>query len=342
MEITPKCKVRAANRLKVTFTLFFCTIEIMKAADTEHKTVLFISPHLDDVALSCSKSVSALRRQGFDTMVVTLFSTSDNPTRIGNRPWEKVSYEERKREDLKACESLGAKALYMDFLDAPYRLQKFSKFNSLFLSSPKNYPQLIKDLAEKIRALIDKHRPLKIFAPLGIGWHIDHLLTFEAIYSLKTNPKFADVEFYFYEDRPYTFVPGALTLRFSELGLYPATENPRILATKFVLAVVHAYAWIFSRMGMAGQVNIFSMLWGFFRVLRRNLKLIQKRSNQVALKLQLDGSVDDLNFAHSVSKTYLSQFPYLFGDDEKFRNLSLQYAQALSPNATYSERMWII
>ncbi len=322
--------------------MIFLHTKIMKAASAERKTVLFISPHLDDVALSCSKSISALRRQGFEVFVVTLFSTSDNPKRIGSRPWEKVSYEERKREDVKACESLGAKALHLDFLDAPYRLRKFSKFNSLFLSSTKNYPQLIKDLASRIITLIDEHQPIKIFAPLGIGWHIDHLLTFEAVYSLKSNAKFNQVEFYFYEDRPYTFVPGALTLRFTELGLYPATENPRLLITKFILATVHAYAWIFSRMGMAGQVNIFSLLWGFLLTLRRNFRFIQKRKSQAALKLQLDGSIEDLNFAHTVSKLYASQFPYLFRDDESFKNLSLQYAQALSPNATYSERMWII
>ncbi len=314
----------------------------MKATGTERKTVLFISPHLDDVALSCSKSVSALRNQGFDIFIVTLFSTSDDPKQIGNRPWEKVSYEERKREDVNACKSLGASPLHMDFLDAPYRLEKFSKFNSLFLSSPQSYPTIIKDLVSKISTVVNQYQPLKVFAPLGIGWHIDHLLTFEAVYSLKSNANFANIEFYFYEDRPYTFVSGATNLRFSELGLYPANESPYMLMTKFILAIVHAYAWIFSRMGTAGQVNILSMLWGFLLTLRRNLKFIRTRKNQVALKLQLDGSVEDLNFALAVSKLYASQFPYLFRDDKSFENLSLQYAQALSPNSAYSERMWII
>lgn len=312
----------------------------MEAENSERKTVFFISPHLDDVALSCTKAVSALRRQGFNVHIITLFSTSDNPKRIGNKPWEKVSYEERKKEDLKACEMLVARATHADFLDAPYRHRKFGNFNSLFSSSTEDYPQLIQDLASKIVSLIQEYRPMKIFAPLGIGWHIDHLLTFAAVQKLRV--PYPTIEFYYYEDRPYVFTPGAVTLRLTELGFFPATENPKNKVVKIILATVYAYAWVFSRLGLASQPHIFSLLSGFFRVLKRNFRFIRNRNHQAALKLQLDGSVEDLNFAHAVAKCYASQFPYLFGSDETYKNLSLQYAQGLSPNATYSERMWII
>jgi LmbE family N-acetylglucosaminyl deacetylase len=244
------------------------------------KNVLFISPHLDDVALSCSKSITALRRQGFEISVATLFSTSKEPNLAGKRAWEKVSYKERKNEDTNACRELGAQAIHLDFLDAPYRGREFNSFNKLFSQVPEKFPEFVRELSDRLESLCQEVRPLKIFAPLGIGWHIDHLLTFAAVMQLKQKNNFANTEFYFYEDRPYVFVAGALTIRLSQLQHFPASENPKFHLTKIGLALRHAYAWSFSPMTVKSQSNILKVFFGFLRTHSSAQSLGGQRSHE--------------------------------------------------------------
>lgn len=307
------------------------------------KTVFFISPHLDDVALSCPKAISALNRQGFAIKTVTIFSQSTHPHVAGRRAWEKVSYDDRKREDLAASKLLNAQAIHLDFLDAPYREEKLNSFNKLISTDPKLYPEVIANVTKRLETLVNEHAPLKIFCPLGIGWHIDHLITFEAIQKLRESLKGKkEIEFYFYEDRPYAFISGSYRLRLAEIGTFSANQPMWYFPFRVSTAIAQAYHWSFSPMMRATQPHFLATVWSFILNLRRNLKAISKTRTQAALVLQLAGSPTDLDFAYDVAKSYPSQFPYLYRSDAEFKRQSLKYAQALSPNASYAERIWIL
>ncbi len=267
---------------------------------------------------------------------------------MGTYAWEKVSYVERKKEDQAACKLLDCKFIHLDFLDAPYRHKEFTSINKLFTANPQNYENISKQLAAKLEELILTYKPLKVFAPMGIGWHIDHLLTFAAVQDLRaSSARKIETEFYFYEDRPYTFTPGSLDLRLAELHVFPATAagmTSRFLriSRNFFYFPVQAWSWSFSKMVSAAQGNPLKKLWGFILNLKRNFRILLQPARHAALLLQLDGSEEDLNFAHQVAQNYVSQFPYLFTNDENFINLSRNYARSLNLNAAYAERIWIL
>jgi LmbE family N-acetylglucosaminyl deacetylase len=55
---------------------------------------------------------------------------------------------------------------------------------------------------------------IRVFAPLGVGHHVDHQLLFWA--ARRLGPRYGVL---FYEDYPYAATPGALQARIDELGV---------------------------------------------------------------------------------------------------------------------------
>jgi len=63
-----------------------------------------------------------------------------------------------------------------------------------------------------------------VYVPLAVGGHVDHRLVHEAGYHAM--PEAPGREVFFYEDRPYAFLPGAVWMRLGQLGarLPPAAQ----------------------------------------------------------------------------------------------------------------------
>ncbi|MCX5745575.1 MAG: hypothetical protein NT062_24120 [Proteobacteria bacterium] len=149
---------------------------------------VFVSPHFDDVALSCGGRV----RPG--DLVISLF------TRTRHRAVE----QRRAAEDGAACALAGARQLDLGFDDAPDRVGIAPTFRALVLDAA-----LDRALVRELRGAIRTHArgASEVWIPLGIGGHIDHRTTFAAA------PRGAR----FYADRPYAFVPAFVALRRREL-----------------------------------------------------------------------------------------------------------------------------
>ena len=161
-------------------------------------TVLYVSPHLDDVALSCACRLIADLREGARVVVVTLFTEGADPL-----------YPERRREDRRALEAAGAEAVHLGLLDAPDRLGRSMSFTSLLLGPPPTDD----DIARARRALapvIDAVAPDRTWWPLAVGGHVDHRLC-HACHTLVGDAA------RFYLDRPYDLVPALRELRGHEL-----------------------------------------------------------------------------------------------------------------------------
>jgi LmbE family N-acetylglucosaminyl deacetylase len=61
---------------------------------------------------------------------------------------------------------------------------------------------------------------VRVFAPLGLGHHVDHQLAFRA--ARRLGPRFGVL---YYEDYPYAAKPGELDRRLQELGM---SARPRL------------------------------------------------------------------------------------------------------------------
>jgi LmbE family N-acetylglucosaminyl deacetylase len=212
---------------------------------------IVLSPHLDDAALSCGGRIATVAAAGEPALVVNVCSGSPAPdaafsafaaathARWGLPAAEAVR--QRLQEDAAALETLGADSYQLDLLDAIYRMPAaYSDDGTLFGAVSPDDP-LAEVLSERLAALAARFPAAIIYAPLGVGRHVDHQVAHSAVAALTAGG--ASVAFY--EDYPYVAKPGALAARLAELGgaeLFTpiATSIDAVLARK--VGAIEAYA----------------------------------------------------------------------------------------------------
>jgi LmbE family N-acetylglucosaminyl deacetylase len=71
------------------------------------------------------------------------------------------------------------------------------------------------DVRDSLSALLDTLRPTSIYAPVGVGGHVDHRLIRDGVLACDR----ADCELYLYEDFPYAVAGGAVDRWVGELAV---------------------------------------------------------------------------------------------------------------------------
>ncbi|MBW7882359.1 MAG: PIG-L family deacetylase [Caldilineaceae bacterium] len=186
---------------------------------------IYLSPHLDDVALSCGGQIASQTRLGRRVLVVTVMAGDPLPAAQStyidslHERWElgRDAAAQRRAEDAAACAILGAAYTHLDIPDCIYRLNPHDG-TPLYLSDddifgdvhPTEAPLIVR-LVEQLGAL-SMHAA--IYAPLTIGHHVDHLIVRAAAEQLWPEGLL------YYEDYPYAQQPG-------KLARLIAPEDPR-------------------------------------------------------------------------------------------------------------------
>lgn len=170
---------------------------------------IFLSPHLDDVVLSCGAIVYDLvHRQHQTVKIWTIFSgdVPDRPlspfARELHERWQTGAEAPRMRrtEDQLACSRLGAEPSYLMYPDCIYRLRQgtdeplITRNEDLSRLNVETELALVEELCQKIARNLSSDAT--VIAPIGIGNHIDHLIT------RAVAEKLPDTRF-FYADYPY-------------------------------------------------------------------------------------------------------------------------------------------
>lgn len=147
---------------------------------------LYISPHPDDVILSCGGRL--IKETGPKT-VLTVFSGSYT----GRTDWDKLCglkvnpMKTRIKEDKKILSQVEVVSIYLDFYDNAVYQDLLNK------KPPRERSEKIE---RKIKRVIDRLSPERIFCPYGIT-HPDHKL-------ISTILKKVSGNLIFYEDFPYS------------------------------------------------------------------------------------------------------------------------------------------
>jgi LmbE family N-acetylglucosaminyl deacetylase len=168
---------------------------------------IFISPHLDDVALSCGGLVWNLTQMGYMVEVWTLMAGL--PTDEDFSPFAELihqtwglsgaaAFSARRKEDRAACAVLGAELRHFDWLDAIYRRDTqtgesvVDDLEALFGCPPET------NLVEEIGAVLREEVPegTQLVFPIGLGGHVDH----QAV--VRVGERFGG-DAYYYADYPY-------------------------------------------------------------------------------------------------------------------------------------------
>ena len=168
--------------------------------------VLFLSPHFDDAILSCGILMQRLVEQGHQVHILSLFVHGPE-------------YTMRRQEDEDAVRRLSVSSYDIGLRDAPYRNGNITSIEHLVFGGYQEPERKAIFLARQhIQDFCHTHAIERIYAPLGVGYHIDHRLTFDIAAQLS-------FPCYFYEDKPYVFWRGALHGRCLQLGIRPFFET---------------------------------------------------------------------------------------------------------------------
>ena len=151
-----------------------------------HEPLCVLSPHLDDVALSCSHFLAT--RTGATTVVTVLAGAPDGPPghwngRSTGMPTAREAIAVRRAEDAAAMRVLGATPRWLDLPDRQYvGLQDSATVEAA------------------IRAALDDADARTVLAPLGVH-HPDHRAVADAALSLARAGAIDDLSLYL--DLPY-------------------------------------------------------------------------------------------------------------------------------------------
>lgn len=190
-------------------------------APAEH---LFLSPHYDDIALSAGSTVHRLATLGRRPETIILFGSEPDPdTTLSpfasamHAGWGLAASDviaRRRAEEEQAARAIGANVRLLPFHDAIYRGHIYLSDDDLF-STPAAADQGLPGEIVSALGLPGTPTPeVRIYAPLGIGNHVDHQLAFTAAASLAR----AGWEVWFYEDIPYALRAGARERRLADIA----------------------------------------------------------------------------------------------------------------------------
>ncbi|MBK8046665.1 MAG: PIG-L family deacetylase [Anaerolineales bacterium] len=202
---------------------------------------IYLSPHLDDAALSCGAQIFDRTHAGQRVLIVTIMAGSPRLDirsayieRLHER-WELAgdAAAARREEDIEASRILGAGFLHMEVPDCIDRLDPATG-EPLYISDADIFGDLHPAETELAMQLAAQFRSLPSatsrYAPLTVGHHVDHLLVRAAAEQVWSG------ELAYYEDYPYVQQPEKLARVIGEDASWRATAIPvsdAALATKF-------------------------------------------------------------------------------------------------------------
>lgn len=244
---------------------------------------IYLSPHLDDVTLSCGGQVFQQTQAGKPILIVTI--TAGDPPQAAVSSYAQSLHDRwalvtdavaaRRAEDQVANAILGADTLHWSLPDCIYRYHPTTGA-PLYVSDPDIFGNLNPAEAPLVATLATQMATLpahqQLYVPLTIGHHVDHQLTRTA-----AEQGYPGRELCYYEDYPYAQKPNALEQVIpAERQGWQATVIPLSeAAIQAKMAAIAAFVSQFStffqdQADLDRQIRAFTTQVGGERIWRRN------------------------------------------------------------------------
>jgi LmbE family N-acetylglucosaminyl deacetylase len=306
---------------------------------------IYLSPHMDDAALSCGGRMAMQAACGEKVLVVTVFSGIDENKAAPERSLlSPAGLEVLRREDDAALERLGVDHLRLDRRDGvfrqPFPLMRYGLHRRAADRSAPLTDAVRTDVERICLAAHCRH----IYVPLGIGQHIDHHLAFLIGTDLGRN-SINPLDVRFYEEIPYVFIPHALNRRFRTLGVSDGrASGDRVFIGKEIMAVYRSVRHLptltqnrFIRKGgllVALSAGILSL-----EVLGR----LNRNRGRMDLRPDTVDAFSGLEKKIAAILDYRSQAHLFFSGEESLRRSLMRYSLDIGGRAEqYLERCWKI
>lgn len=185
---------------------------------------VFLSPHYDDIALSCGGTAALVSQNNGTADVALIFGDHPDPAapltdfaKSMHAQWgmdaESV-IAGRRTEEAAASAVLGTNDLFLPFRDAIYRGARYTSDPVLFGAPTEDEANLPGDIAAAAGLNGSAYPTVRVYAPLAIGFHVDHQHAFRAGMHLAD----AGWDVWFYEDLPYALRAGAKDRRIAAIA----------------------------------------------------------------------------------------------------------------------------
>jgi len=172
---------------------------------------VYLSPHLDDVALSCGGLVWEQAQAGQQVCVLTICAGDPPPGELSplakylHARWNTGAraVAQRRQEDLASCRLMGATARHLSIPDCIYRRggeedqPLYPAEGSIFEPLHPAEGGLVQELVAMLAASISASA--EVVSPLALGSHVDHHLVRQAAEKLGRR-------LWYYADYPYVLV----------------------------------------------------------------------------------------------------------------------------------------
>ena len=245
---------------------------------------IYLSPHLDDVALSCGGLLWEQATQGLTVSIWTV--CAGDPPDGGVSPYaaslhtrwgsgvEAVSL--RRSEDAASCQQINAAYRHLSVPDCIYRKGGDSggwlyvSDSALFGGLHGDDLPLVAALSAELAATLPK--PAALVCPLALGGHVDHQLTRRAVEQLLGRPGIATGwSLWYYADFPYAARESVYQVEMPAEGW---------TSTAFAVSQDGLAAWIRSVAAYHSQISTF---WNDVDAMRADLQEYAHRGGGVRL-----------------------------------------------------------
>ncbi len=238
---------------------------------------VYLSPHLDDAVMSCGGMIHKQASGGEQVQAITIFAGeyeggTPSPFALvqhgywGNPPRPMPL---RRAEDTAALMLLGANAVHLDYLDAVYRVGPggewlYADEEALWQKTSPADPLAgdgTQDLADCLEGMLPPPAQGLVYAPLGVGNHVDHQLVHAAARKLQVR----GYRMAFYEDYPYAMEPGATEFAVAAAGAEGWRADTVSLVAEDLVAKVSALNYYRSQMRVlfGGIEEMPNRVWTF-------------------------------------------------------------------------------
>ncbi|GAA3071757.1 PIG-L family deacetylase [Pseudonocardia yunnanensis] len=177
----------------------------LAASSSADSAWLFLSPHLDDAVLSCGALITEFAPHRPITVATVFTAAGPPPHTLAARsfmrqcaaPDAAVLFEDRRAEDRDVVREIGADAVHLDETDALYRRRTVPEpvewLGGIVPELVHRYPTfrfdiakgrvsrgdrtLVRQLRARVAELMSRTAAELVFCPVGVGRHVDHLIT---------------------------------------------------------------------------------------------------------------------------------------------------------------------
>ncbi len=163
---------------------------------------IYLSPHSDDVALSCGGEIISHEASKNDTLVLNVFTSEQQESHLAASA-ETALFDslnaERTLEDKSAWDSIGIECQYLNVPEALLR-RRFP----FQLRLGGRDPATENAVYDAVLGYVRSHCEANFYFPAGIGSHVDHLICKNLGFRLLDEGILGKI--YLYEDIPYSWL----------------------------------------------------------------------------------------------------------------------------------------